>query len=49
MACNNYGIRPEHIELDEGGFLSEVELIEPTGAETLIFIKLVALNFAYAL
>ena len=32
-----YGIRPEHIELGRGGFSSEVELIEPTGAETLVF------------
>ncbi len=35
-----YGIRPEHISLGEGGFFGDVELIEPTGAETLIFSKL---------
>ena len=40
-----YGIRPEHIELDEGGFLSEVELIEPTGAETLIFSQVSGIKF----
>ncbi len=32
-----YGIRPEHIALGSGGFSSDVELIEPTGAETLVF------------
>jgi multiple sugar transport system ATP-binding protein len=32
-----YGIRPEHIALGDGGFTGNVELIEPTGAETLIF------------
>jgi len=32
-----YGIRPEHIALGDGGFNGEVELIEPTGAETLVF------------
>ena len=35
-----YGIRPEHIELGRGGFSSAVELIEPTGAETLVFTQL---------
>ena len=34
-----YGIRPEHISLGEDGFLGAVELIEPTGAETLVFSK----------
>jgi len=32
-----YGIRPEHITLGEGGFPGAIELIEPTGAETLLF------------
>ena len=32
-----YGIRPEHISLGDGGFTGDVELIEPTGAETLVF------------
>jgi len=32
-----YGIRPEHISLGDGGFAGSVELIEPTGAETLVF------------
>lgn len=32
-----YGIRPEHIALGDGGFIGELELIEPTGAETLVF------------
>ena len=35
-----YGIRPEHIALGDGGFTSNVELIEPTGAETLVFSKI---------
>ena len=35
-----YGIRPEHISLREGGFSGAIELIEPTGAETLVFSKI---------
>ena len=35
-----YGIRPEHIALGDGGFRGEVDLIEPTGAETLVFSQL---------
>jgi len=32
-----YGIRPEHLTLADGGFSGLIELIEPTGAETLLF------------
>ena len=35
-----YGIRPEHLVIGEGGFTSSVELIEPTGAETLVFTRI---------
>jgi len=35
-----YGIRPEHIDLGDGGVEARVELIEPTGAETLVFTKI---------
>jgi len=37
-----YGIRPEHIAIGNvaGGFQANVDLIEPTGAETLVFSRL---------
>jgi multiple sugar transport system ATP-binding protein len=37
-----YGVRPEHIAIGETetGFSGNVELIEPTGAETLVFSKI---------
>ncbi|MGI9525301.1 MAG: ABC transporter ATP-binding protein [Hyphomicrobiaceae bacterium] len=37
-----YGIRPEHIAVGatETGFRANVDLIEPTGAETLVFSKI---------
>ena len=37
-----YGIRPEHLTLADGsGALSgEITLVEPTGAETLVFLKM---------
>jgi multiple sugar transport system ATP-binding protein len=34
-----YGIRPEHIDLGEGGLPVRVAVLEPTGAETQIFAK----------
>ncbi|MHA1159093.1 MAG: ABC transporter ATP-binding protein, partial [Alphaproteobacteria bacterium] len=34
-----YGIRPEHLELADEGFPAEVTVIEPTGAETMVFLK----------
>jgi multiple sugar transport system ATP-binding protein len=37
-----YGIRPEHLNLagDGGGAPAEVSVVEPTGAETLVFSKM---------
>lgn len=32
-----YGIRPEHIALDDDGFEAKVGVIEPTGSETMVF------------
>jgi multiple sugar transport system ATP-binding protein len=34
-----YGIRPEHIEIGEGGIPVSVVVVEPTGSETQIFAK----------
>ena len=34
-----YGIRPEHIEIGEGGLPVRVAVVEPTGSETMIFAK----------
>ena len=34
-----YGIRPEHIDIGEGGFAAEVVVVEPTGSETQIFAR----------
>jgi multiple sugar transport system ATP-binding protein len=34
-----YGIRPEHIEIGEGGLPVQVVVIEPTGSETQVFAK----------
>jgi multiple sugar transport system ATP-binding protein len=34
-----YGIRPEHIEISEGGVPVKVVVVEPTGSETQIFAK----------
>ncbi len=39
-----YGIRPEHLDLcqtgDAGGFDAEVVVVEPTGSETQVFVRL---------
>ena len=35
-----YGIRPEHLRLDPGGVAAQVQVIEPTGAETQVIMKL---------
>ncbi|MFO1142539.1 MAG: sn-glycerol-3-phosphate ABC transporter ATP-binding protein UgpC [Amaricoccus sp.] len=35
-----YGIRPEHIEIGEGGVPARVAVLEPTGSETQVFAKL---------
>jgi multiple sugar transport system ATP-binding protein len=34
-----YGIRPEHIEIGEGGVPVNVVVVEPTGSETQVFAK----------
>ena len=34
------GIRPEHLDLSDGGFPAKVTVVEPTGSETLVFAKL---------
>ena len=34
-----YGIRPEHLTLDETGFRAEVAVLEPTGAETQVLAR----------
>jgi multiple sugar transport system ATP-binding protein len=36
-----YGVRPEHIDLtdDTDGFETKVSVVEPTGSETLVFIR----------
>ncbi len=34
-----YGIRPEHIQIGDGGVPMQVVVIEPTGSETQIFAK----------
>ena len=35
-----YGIRPEHIEIGEGGVMARVSVLEPTGSETQIFARI---------
>ncbi|MEM7614157.1 MAG: sn-glycerol-3-phosphate ABC transporter ATP-binding protein UgpC [Pseudomonadota bacterium] len=35
----HYGIRPEHLELAESGLAVEVAVVEPTGPETLVFLR----------
>jgi multiple sugar transport system ATP-binding protein len=35
-----YGIRPEHMRLDEGGIPATVEIIEPTGSETQVMVRI---------
>ncbi len=34
-----YGVRPEHLELADDGFPAEVAVVEPTGSETLVFLR----------
>ena len=34
-----YGIRPEHLDLAEDGFPARVSVVEPTGSETLVFLR----------
>jgi multiple sugar transport system ATP-binding protein len=35
-----YGVRPEHLELSDDGVEAEVVVIEPTGSETQVFVRL---------
>jgi len=35
-----YGIRPEHLDIADDGFEVEVIVVEPTGSETLLFMRL---------
>ncbi|HRO11217.1 ABC transporter ATP-binding protein [Amaricoccus sp.] len=35
-----YGIRPEHIDIGEGGVAARVSVLEPTGSETQVFARL---------
>ncbi len=34
-----YGIRPEHLELAPEGIPAQVTVVEPTGAETMVYLK----------
>ena len=34
-----YGIRPEHLGLADDGFPARVAVVEPTGAETILFLR----------
>ncbi len=35
-----YGIRPEHFMLQEGGLAATVQLVEPTGSETQVMVRI---------
>ncbi|GGC41419.1 ABC transporter ATP-binding protein [Siccirubricoccus deserti] len=39
-AAGTYGIRPEHFRLDPNGLQARVQLVEPTGSETQVFVRL---------
>jgi multiple sugar transport system ATP-binding protein len=39
-----YGIRPEHLDLAADGVPAEVTVVEPTGSETMVFLKTAAEN-----
>jgi multiple sugar transport system ATP-binding protein len=34
-----YGVRPEHIELSADGFPADIKVVEPTGSETMVFLR----------
>ncbi len=34
-----YGIRPEHLDIADDGFPARVLVVEPTGSETLVFLR----------
>jgi multiple sugar transport system ATP-binding protein len=33
------GVRPEHLELSDGGIECTISVVEPTGSETMVFVK----------
>jgi multiple sugar transport system ATP-binding protein len=35
-----FGIRPEHLELSDEGFPAQISVVEPTGSETMVFLRL---------
>ena len=35
-----YGVRPEHLRLDSGGIPATVQVVEPTGSETQVLMKI---------
>jgi multiple sugar transport system ATP-binding protein len=41
-----YGIRPEHLTLQNEGIAGEIEVVEPMGAETEILVKIQGRSFA---
>jgi len=41
-----YGVRPEHLELTDSGLSAEVGVVEPTGAEILVFARLAGQEIA---
>jgi multiple sugar transport system ATP-binding protein len=34
-----YGVRPEHLELASDGFPATISVVEPTGSETMVFLR----------
>jgi multiple sugar transport system ATP-binding protein len=34
-----YGVRPEHVELAPDGFPADIKVVEPTGSETMVFLR----------
>ncbi len=34
-----YGIRPEHFDLSPDGFPAQIKVVEPTGSETMVFLR----------
>jgi multiple sugar transport system ATP-binding protein len=35
-----YGVRPEHLQLDSGGIPATVQVVEPTGSETQVLMRI---------
>ncbi|RUW73308.1 TOBE domain-containing protein, partial [Mesorhizobium sp. M2A.F.Ca.ET.067.02.1.1] len=34
-----YGVRPEHLEIHPDGVEAKISVVEPTGSETLVFVR----------